>query len=158
MNFPNGWMDGTMALLILCSSVSAGCSSQEARYAATIIGYNHTSNGIIEYTVKIDEGEAVSGLSLRPHSGGGGFVCCINVPVQWHDKMNVIVHVTEVVEGKEREREVIVPMPEFDSDYMTYLNVHFLRNESIKVFLAGTTISSKNYPLQGAEANLGLPK
>ncbi|QYF92764.1 DUF3304 domain-containing protein [Massilia sp. PAMC28688] len=146
-----------IALLLLFASVAPGCGSQNGRFNATIVGYNHTSIPIAEFTLKVDQGDAVSGMSLLEHSGGGGFVCCVEVPRKWHNNMNITVNITELVDGMERERVVMAPVPKYDSDNMNILNIHFLRGGHVKIFLYGATANSKNYPLQGEEAELGGP-
>ncbi len=72
--------------------------------------------------------------------------------------MNATVKFTELVQGKEREREVNVQIPRYDSNNMGNLNIHFLRGGDVKIFIGGNTLTSENYPLQGPEAELGDAK
>lgn len=144
-----------IAFLILLACIAPGCSSQDVRFNATIVGYNHTSIPIVEFRLRVDQGDTVSGSSLLEHTGGGSFICCVQVPRNWHSKMNVTVNIAEMVDGTERERVVTVPVPKYDRNNMNIFNIHFLREGHVKIFLYGATASSKDYPLQGAEADLG---
>lgn len=141
--------------LLMSAGVTPGCSSEEAKFGSTIIGYNHTDNAIIEYRVKFGSKPSANGLSLLPHSGGGSFVCCIPIPTQWQEDMKLNVSIKELVQGQEKTREVVVPVPKYDGKYTNYLNIHFLRGGKVKVFILGTTMTSAGYPLKGAEADLG---
>ena len=72
--------------------------------------------------------------------------------------MKVTVSINELVQGKDKTREVVVPIPKYDEAYTNYFNIHFLRGGKVKVFVLGTTMTSAGYPLKGAEADLGAPK
>lgn len=112
----------------------------------------------MEYRMTLATGESANGMSLLPHQGGGSFVCCMPMPRKWADNLKVTVNITERINGKDRERQVVVHIPRYDSAYMNYTNVHFLRGGAVKIFVLGTGMRDENYPLTAEEADLGGPK
>lgn len=69
--------------------------------------------------------------------------------------MKLAVSIKELVQGQEKTREVVVPIPKYEGMYTNYLNIHFLRGGKVKVFILGTTMTSAGYPLKDAEADFG---
>ena len=67
-----------MIASILCVLLTGCEPAKPESYGAGITGYNFTSEGVQEFYVN---GQYAS--NLPPYGGGGGVVCCINVPATW---------------------------------------------------------------------------
>jgi Protein of unknown function (DUF3304) len=111
---------------------------------AELTGYNHTDKTIGAFYVN-----GQWGGNITPGSGGGSFVCCVELPVPWHEGLTVTVR-WEDSEGTTRERQVVVP--QYDPKTLSIFNVHFLRNNEIRVFAANMILGHPDYPLSGKEA------
>jgi hypothetical protein len=53
----------------------------------------------------------------------------------------------------------VVPVPKYDAKTAGSLNVHFLHNGEVKVFITKYTLGHRDYPLKGKEAEMkpGVP-
>lgn len=155
-------MVAAMALLAACddqapvaqstaNSASGAIRGTDLTVSAELTGYNHTTNTIASFYV-----DGQWGGNLSPGTGGGSFVCCVRLPVLWHEGIKVKV-VWEDHELKTQSRQVMVP--KYDSKTLTDFGVHFLRNGEIKVFATYGGLRRRDYPLQGEEAELkpGVP-
>ena len=147
---------GLSAALIACndapSQVTAGgaSASQPAVSGKTVpaelTGYNHTDKTIGAFYV-----DGQWGGNITPGSGGGSFVCCVELPVPWRQGLTAKI-TWEDHEGKTQMREVVVP--EYDPKTLSGFNVHFLRSGEIKVFVNRLSLWHPDYPLKGSEAEL----
>ena len=118
---------------------------------AELVGYNHTDNTIAAFYVN-----GAWGGNAFPHSGGGKFVCCVDLPDPWPDGYRVTI-TWEDHEGKTQRQEVSVP--KYDPKTLSDFNVHFLRGGEIRVFAVRMGLGHRDYPLKGPEAELkpGVP-
>ena len=149
-------------LAIACAVASCHDSAKEAKresgassdtpliagktVSAQLTGYNRTSKTIGAFYVNGEWGG-----NITPGSGGGSFVCCVELPVPWRRGLTAKI-TWEDDEGKTRSREVDVP--EYDPNTLSRFNVHFLRNGEIKVFANRLSLWHPDYPLKGQEAEL----
>ena len=132
------------------SSPAATPAKLGKKVTADLTGYNHTDKTIAAFYV-----DGQWGGNITPGSGGGSFVCCISLPVPWHEGTEVTVS-WEDHELKTQSRKVVVPRY---SDRGGGMTVHFLRDGQIKVFVGMTVLAHPDYPLKGKEAELrpGVP-
>ncbi len=136
------------------SSTSA-TASQPAKPGKTVgaelTGYNHTDQYISAFYVNGEWGG-----NIFAGTGGGKFVCCVQLPVPWYPGLKVKV-TWDDHEGKTHSREVAVP--QYDPKTLSGFNVHFLRTGEIKVFANRLSLWHPDYPLKGKEAELkpGVP-
>jgi len=114
--------------------------------SASLTGYNHTDKSIGAFYVNGEWGG-----NIFPGTGGGKFVCCVDLPDPWHQGYSVTVS-WEDHDGKMREREV--PVPKYDPKTLSDFNVHFLRNGEIKVFALRMGLRNRDYTLTGPESEL----
>jgi hypothetical protein len=119
--------------------------------SAELTGYNHTDKTIGAFYVN-----GQWGGNITPGSGGGKFVCCVELPDPWQPEMTVRVK-WEDHDGLMHERDVALPA--YDPRKAGGLNVHFLRSGQIKAFAGMTYLGHPSYPLKGEEAQLkpGVP-
>jgi hypothetical protein len=112
-----------------------------------IVGYNHTDKDIGSFAVNED-----GGGFLEAHHGGGSSACCSSVPKSWNPGLEVTVSWTD--ERDEHEQQRTVPIPQYSSDEIGDLHVHFLRDGSIKAYVTIYDLWHPNYPLKGKAAQL----
>jgi len=146
-------------LLLGCDANTSVSTASEASapvkqgktVSAELVGYNHTDKTIGAFYVN-----GQWGGNITPGSGGGKFVCCVELPEKWVPGYSVLV-AWEDHEGRMNKREILVP--EYDAKTLSDFNVHFLRSGEIKVFALLMGLRHRDYPLQGAEAELksGVP-
>jgi len=121
---------------------------QEKTITSSVVGHNHTDRGIM-FSLN------GAGKYLSPHSGGGGFVCCVILPAPWRPGLTAKVKWSW--SGSDEWFEKIVPIPEYDYRKTGQTSVHFLRNGEIKVFVPFGGLGHPDYPLKGPEAGLWPP-
>ena len=131
----------TICVLGACDAARSGKT-----VPAELTGYNHTDNTIGAFYVNGEWGG-----NITSGSGGGKFVCCVELPVPWHDGLTVRVK-WEDHDGVIHERDVAVP--QYDPRTLSTMNVHFLRSGEIKVFAVRMGLGHPDYPLKGEEAKL----
>ncbi len=108
-----------------------GCGKEEM-VAVSITGYNHIeTESILVFSVN-----GASGPNLAPYSGGGGFSCCVNLPLHWKPGLKATVH-WEYGSGPNHTppppQSATVDIPEYTPEDMGTLQVHFYPNHKIKV-------------------------
>lgn len=151
--------------IILVSVGLLGCDAQiagEAKgavaakasgktFGASLTGYNHTDKSIGAFYVN-----GGWGGNVFPGTGGGSFVCCVDLPNPWYEGFSVTVE-WEDHEGKMQKR--VVPVPQYHAKTSSGFKVHFLRNGELKVFAGPVYLGHRDYPLKGVEAELkpGVP-
>lgn len=113
---------------------------------ASLTGYNHTDKTIAAFYVN-----GAWGGNITPGSGGGSFVCCVDLPDPWYSGYSVTI-TWEDHEGKINKKQVLVP--KYDAAQIGSFNVHFLRNGQIKAFGTFVMLGHPNYPLKGEEAKM----
>ncbi len=137
------------------SVATATAASRPAKPGKTVgaelTGYNHTDQYISAFYVNGEWGG-----NIFAGTGGGSFICCVELPAHWYSGLKVKVTWTDH-EGKAHSRDVVVP--EYDPKTLAIFNVHFLRSGEIKVFALRMTLRHRDYPLTGPEAELkpGVP-
>jgi hypothetical protein len=119
--------------------------------SASLVGYNHTDKTIAAFYVNGEWGG-----NVFPGTGGGKFVCCVEIPDPWREGYAVTI-TWEDHEGKMQKR--VVQVPKYDPKTLSDFNVHFLRSGQIKVFAVRMGLRHRDYPLTGPEAELkpGVP-
>ena len=133
------------AIMLLSLSLGA-CSSSDDLVPVKVIGYNHTDKYIHMFTV--NEG---GGGNAFAHSGGGKFVCCVAVPIQWRPGLRAKVR---WMNEDDSWNESVVDIPKYDGNNIDGFYVHFLRDGTVKVFVWGGDLDTPGYPLKGKEAEL----
>ena len=133
------------------SGAASAVAKQGKTVSAELTGYNHTDKTIAAFYVNGEWGG-----NITPGSGGGKFVCCVDIPKPWQEGYTVTV-TWEDHELKTQKREVLVPR--YDASKAGGMNVHFLRSGEIKVFVGMTFLGHPDYPLKGKESELkpGVP-
>lgn len=137
-----------LRLMALCALLPwvAACSD-DPMAGGHLIGYNHTDQSIGYFTVN-GQGGAFS----KAHSGGGIFYCCVSFPRHW--KPDYQVTVGWVTGSIDNYQERVVNVEKYDTSQLGNMDVHFLHNGDIKVFITKYALWHPNYPLQGPEAEL----
>lgn len=145
--------------MICVSLFSTACSKEPATTPLQLTGYNHTNKSIGSFSVTGDGGEGGNSGYHAPGSGGGGFTCCVSVPTVWQPGMKIMVTWDGWEKDMEKTITRVVPVPKYDAETASRLNVHFLRNGEVKVFISRYGLRNRNYPLKGKEAELkpGVP-
>ncbi len=142
-----------LVVLAICGVALAGCSStvSDSRLTPGVTGYNHTQRSI---TFSVSN---QAGGYLSPHTGGGSTSCCVSLPAKWRPGTKVFV--SWVVGKGKAMTDTEVEVPEYRAEEVSKLNVHFLRDGSIRVFATMLDLRHPKYPLQGPEATLkaGVP-
>ncbi|RYF28051.1 MAG: DUF3304 domain-containing protein [Comamonadaceae bacterium] len=132
--------------LIALASWLGGC--QEPTAGVSVVAYNHTiDRSIYMFTV---DGRYGGGVS--PESGGGGMVCCAQLPRRWHPDLKVRIR-WEYQGGTEippppPPHEVDVSVPRYQPAEMDELNVHFYPDHKVKVVVSNKTILHPDYPAE----------
>ncbi|WP_348995733.1 DUF3304 domain-containing protein [Burkholderia cepacia] len=90
-------------------STILGCSDANESSPSDVSGYNYTDYYIAGFRVG-NEGQelSASGPNIFPkkdgqaRSGGGKFICCINIPLHWRSDMKLVVEwkVDKIQDGK----------------------------------------------------------
>jgi uncharacterized membrane protein len=144
------------AALVFGINIACGKSSKTA---LELTAYNHTSEGISWYSVSTSEGSDGGAGYLGAGAGGGGFTCCVSVPSKWRPGLTVSVTRATIIDGIEKKVVQTVPVPKYDSETASTLNIHFLRDGGTKVFVTRVMLGHRDYPLKGREAELkpGIP-
>lgn len=132
-----------LALAGLCLMLLASCKSRTS-FPASLVGYNHTTD---EITFSVD---GYGSIYQGPHSGGGGFTCCIRVPETWRPDLTVKVQWLVGVSKQRHERAV--PVPRYNQGGR--LAVHFLRNGQLAAFVTPYALWHPDYPLKGEDAQI----
>lgn len=145
-----------VALFFGMLNLACGKSSKTA---LELTAYNHTSQGISWYSVRTSEGSNGGAGFLDAGAGGGGFSCCVSVPSLWRPGMTVSVTRATIIDGVEKEVVQTVPVPKYESENASTLNIHFLRDGGTKVFVTRVMLGHRDYPFKGREAELkpGVP-
>ena len=130
---------------------AAGAFASKKTFGASLTGYNHTDKSIGAFYVN-----GSWGGNIFPGTGGGKFVCCVDLPNPWHEGLSVTVE-WEDEDGSMHKR--VVPVPQYEARKSSGLKVHFLRSGQIKVFAGPTFLGHPDYPLKGVESELqpGVP-
>ncbi|MGL6156130.1 MAG: DUF3304 domain-containing protein, partial [Ralstonia mannitolilytica] len=107
-----------------------------------ITGYDHMQKrAILWFTVN-----DASGPNLFPESGGGKYNCCIEIPKRWHRGMKATVR-WEYGTGDDSPRETVVDIPEYTSENIGPVQVHFYDNHRVKVVVSKWALGNAEYPL-----------
>jgi hypothetical protein len=140
------------------ASALLGCANAASTSALSLVGYNHTDNGIADFSVR-SLNSATSGGLLRPGEGGGSTTCCVKLPTIWNDGLTVIIR-RVTYDGKDwKTVDKVVKVPKYDMGTADSLNVHFLLDGTIEVYATNMSLWHKDYPLKGLKAQLkaGIP-
>lgn len=148
----------TTASVLLLGALGFACSKQ-AETTLNLTAYNHTDEGISWYDVSSKEGGNGGAGFLDAGAGGGGYSCCVSIPSVWQPGLLVTVTRATIIDGTEKKVAEVVPIPRYDTEDATTLNVHFLRNGHVKVFVTRLMLGHRDYPLKGVEAEMkrGVP-
>lgn len=155
-------------LTLLCAMfLSTACSKEPAMTGLSLTGYNHTEEGISSYSVEVEGGAEGGSGFIAPGAGGGGFTCCVSVPVVWRPGIKVTVkkivtRVKKTTAGEKYydiETKHVTTLPKYEKKDMGHFDVHFLYNGDVKVFVTMLTLGHRKYPLAGKEAEMkpGVP-
>jgi hypothetical protein len=134
------------AVAALAGVLSTGVAFGLDRLSTGVTGYNHTDQEIT-WTVNNQAG----GYTF-PHTGGGKTSCCVSLPAKWRPGTKVVV--SWVVGTGTKMTDTEVQVPRYQTDQVGGLNVHFLRDGSIRVFATMLDLRHPDYPLKGEAAQL----
>lgn len=113
-----------------------------------VSGYNHMKDqSIAGFSVN-----GAGGPNIGPESGGGKFNCCIEIPKRWHRGMKAKVEWSYGygIEGPGSQpppQEAVVDIPEYTSENLGTLQVHFYDNHRVKVVVSKWALGNAEYPL-----------
>ncbi|MDU4632023.1 MAG: DUF3304 domain-containing protein, partial [Pseudomonas aeruginosa] len=137
------------------------CQAGPEVLSAPVMGYNHTSAAINEFTVN-----GAGGPNLGPHQGGGGQVCCGVIPKYWVPGLEAIVEWEIDPNPKaelKRDRYGSLDMQDYRRHAKNYthhkavveipryerpgpIRVHFLPCNQVRVTAAATSPGYPGYP------------
>ena len=143
--------------VLLLLAMLIGCEDAESRgenYTMDFGAYNHTDHSIDDFEFQFKGGQRVAGGFVGKGEGGGD-ICCASVPMQWTPTLTVQVRASwqdgaGVVQSISRE----VSLPRYASKDAGHLDIHFLRNGEVKVFVTSLATWHPDYPLQGKDVEL----
>ncbi|MCR8957846.1 DUF3304 domain-containing protein [Variovorax sp. S2] len=154
-----------LALLFLVSALLlAGCKPEapkkEEPVTVGITGYVFTDEGIQEYFVN-----DMYGSNLPPFGGGGKTSCCVNLPAKWSPDLRVKVDwitghwtvpldkiqamdITEAMKCclARRALSKTVSIEPYETDKMGSLQVFFLPDDQIKVWVSKYDLGHERHP------------
>jgi hypothetical protein len=148
---------------VLCAGLfNVACSAEPSPLQLAVTGYNHTEKEIGFFTVGRGDGKGGDGTEvgyLGPGTGGGGETCCILAPAVWPQGMTVKVTWESWTKSTPQTLTRVVPVPKYDAKDASTLDVHFLHNGEVKVFVTKYMLGHRDYPLKGKEAEMkpGVP-
>lgn len=129
----------SISTLFFSLALLAGCNDEKV--SISLSGLNYTDKNILDFTVN-----GYSGANIRANGGGGSFVCCVTIPNQWRDDLNVTVRWADNSAHPEHFKEKIVKVPPYaDGDFGTFV-VHFYPNDVVKVLVTTKTAEHPKYP------------
>ena len=102
-----------IAAAFVFSMALTGCPGETAK--PSIVGVNYSSHSISTFLVN-----GRDGANVPAHGGGGGFVCCIDVPRRWHKGLTARVQWTEYERDPAKWREAVVPIPIYKSNETSF--------------------------------------
>lgn len=123
----------------LLAVLAAACAPVSQSNATDITGYNYTDEYISAFLVN-----GYSGADIRPHGGGGSFVCCVSVPEQWKPGLTVTIKWTahrnaNPIPWKTR----VVEVPRYAPTDIGMFAVFFFPNDVVKVLV---TMKAPGHP------------
>ena len=130
----------------LVMGLIVSCLDNKATVEVT--GYNHMKDqSIAGFSVN-----GAGGPNIGPESGGGAFNCCIEIPKRWHRGMKAKVEWSYGygIEGPGSQpppQEAVVDIPEYTSENLGTLQVHFYDNHRVKVVVSKWALGNAEYPL-----------
>ncbi|CAJ0694719.1 hypothetical protein LMG18102_01996 [Ralstonia mannitolilytica] len=130
----------------LVMGLIVSCLDNKATVEVT--GYNHMKDqSIAGFSVN-----GAGGPNIGPQSGGGKFNCCIEIPKRWHRGMKAKVEWSYGygIEGPGSQpppQEAVVDIPEYTSENLGTLQVHFYDNHRVKVVVSKWALGNAEYPL-----------
>ena len=135
---------------ILVMGLIVSCLDNKA--TVEVSGYNHMKDqSIAGFSVN-----GAGGPNIGPESGGGKFNCCIEIPKRWHRGMKAKVEWSYGygIEGPGSQpppQETVVDIPEYTSENLGPVQVHFYDNHRVKVVVSKFGIRSPCGPLREEE-------
>jgi hypothetical protein len=107
----------------------------------------------------LEHGKKNSAGFLNKGAGGGSYTCCLTIPLEWRPGLFVTVTYATFSGDAEKKVAHVVAIPKYDGTNVSTMNVHFLRNGTVKVFVTRIMLGHRDYPLKGKEAELkpGVP-
>ena len=130
----------------LVMGLVVSCLDNKATVEVT--GYNHMKDqSIAGFSVN-----GAGGPNIGPESGGGKFNCCIEIPKRWHRGMKAKVEWSYGygIEGPGSQpppQAAVVDIPEYTSENLGTLQVHFYDNHRVKVVVSKWALGNAEYPL-----------
>lgn len=116
--------------------------------------YNHTDHGIDDFEFQLQGGKRAAGGFIGKGEGSGD-ICCTSVPQQWTPSLTARVRASwKDAAGVARRTSIQVPIPRYGRKDAGHLDIHFLRNGDVKVFVTSLATWHPDYPLQGKDVEL----
>jgi hypothetical protein len=142
-------------VILMCSA----CGKDPGGITANMTAYNHSVESIASFDVELSTGAAVGAGFIAPGQGGGALTCCVTLPPAWTPGLKVTVRKIAGHNGETQVTIKSVAIPKYDATQNNNLNVHFLNDGNVKVFVTQYALGHQNYPLRGKEADLvpGVP-
>jgi hypothetical protein len=151
-------------LFLLPALLLAGCKPEAPKkqepVTVGITGYNFTFEGVERFFVN-----DMYGSNLPPFGGGGKTSCCVNVPAHWtpglvakvdwtmghwtkpYDELKVMPFDEQVkCCWTERTFSKTVPIESYEADKMGSLQVFFLPDDQIKVWVSKYDLGHERHP------------
>jgi len=134
--------------LIACSDEQQAKGRKPEQMVAQLSVYNHTGDYIHQSYV-----DDQSSGNARAYGGGGSFVCCIQYPKVWRERLTAKVRWTTSSSNpgasgpaaEEKWHEKIVPIERY-SEPGTTLNIHFLPDGNVRLIITSMTAGWPGYP------------
>lgn len=130
----------TFAAAALACATLVSCGDRTA--APSVVGVNYTDQYISGFTVNGNYG-----ANIPAYGGGNTFMCCIDVPIRWHDGLTAKVQWTADERDPAKWREAVVPIPRYEAKDTSYFAVHFYPDGTVKVLVTSMLYRHARYPL-----------
>lgn len=126
-------------LLALLVVVGGGCQAQEETVGVGMTGIDHLDDHLSVQEFSVD------GHLAGKAGGGGGHVCCADLPAKWRPDLSVRVDWLEQNwrDCSYRERHRQVPVEEYDE--IGTLWVHFLVGGDVRVIVSNPGPGNPDY-------------
>ncbi len=129
-------------IVLMCVSfalIFVGCQADSV--SIELSAQNYTDRHISGFSV-----DGYGGGNVYANSGGGSFVCCINIPRRWHKGLAVTVQWSDDERNPEARKQRVVEVPEYGENDFGFLVVHFYDDDAVKVLVTTKVEGHPDYP------------
>jgi len=140
------------ACVIGLCTLLASCGDSNKKISVEVSGYNHIPAG--SWSISAFRIFGGGGPNMRAGEGGGGFNCCVKIPVRWYPGLKAKVE--WYYDGREDgpepppPQEATIDVPDY-GDKPGTVNVHFYPNHRVLVVVGPYGIEHPKYKISEAD-------